>query len=432
MLAAMIVISGQSPLPGRDTDLHTAAKTFIELLHQGEFDAAAKSFDAAMLKELPPAKLKAVWESLIKNAGEYQRQLGVRSEPVGKSTAVFVTCQFAKSKRDARIVFDPEKHIAGLRIFPTPDYKPPPYVRIEAFHERDITVGSGDWVLPGNLTMPVGDGPFPAVVLVHGSGPNDRDESVLPGPNKPFKDLAWGLASRGIAVVRYEKRTRHYGQKIVAMKDTVFTIKDEVDDDALFAVRLLRETPGIDGKKVFVAGHSLGGVMAPRIAARDKDLAGLIILAANTRPIDEVTLQQLDYIAASDSKNPLEIAAIAKLKNDLERLKDPQISPKELIMGAPVSYWRELRDYHQGEVAAQLQLPILILQGERDYQVTMADFVGWQKALAERKNVIFKSYPTLNHHFISGAGKPNRAEYLAPGQVAEPVIADIAEWIKGR
>jgi dienelactone hydrolase len=427
LLAGFLAIA-QPQLPAQRTELQTAAKAFVDLLHKGDFDAAVKDFDATMAKAMPPAQLKATWQTVGTQAGAYQRQLGVRNEQVGKYIVIVVTCQFEKAKLDTRVVFDRENHIAGLQIVPAVDYKPPAYARRESFQEQEVTVGTGEWTLPGTLALPIGDGPFPAVVLVHGSGPHDRDETI--GPNKTFRDLAWGLASRGIAVLRYEKRTKRYTDKFISPKDRPFTAKDEVDDDALAAVQLLRTTKGVDPKRIYVLGHSLGATMAPRIGSRDKDIAGLILLAGTTRPLEDVTLEQLSYIETLDPQNEVQRSEIAKLKTQVTRLKDPQLSGTEIIMGAPASYWRELRDYHPAEVAATLKQRLLILQGERDYQVTMVDFAGWQKALDGHKNATFKSYPALNHLFADGVGKAKPAEYMVPGHVAEGVISDIAEWVK--
>jgi uncharacterized protein len=418
----------QPQVPAQHADLQAAAKAFIEMMNRGEFDAAVKDFDATMTRVMPSAQLNKTWQMLTGQTGAFEKQLAVRAEPSGKYVAVVVTCQFAKAKLDARIVFDGDKHIAGLQILPSAEYKPPAYVKRDSFEEQDATIGAGEWALPGTLSLPAGDGPFPAVVLVHGSGPQDRDETI--GPNKTFRDLAWGLASRGIAVLRYEKRTKHYHDQLIARKGLPFTAKDEVDDDALAAVQSLRSTKRIDPKRIFVLGHSLGATMAPRIGSRDKDIAGLIILAGTTRPLEDVTLEQLSYIETLDPQNEVQRSEIAKLKTQVARLKDPQLSSTEIIMGAPASYWRELRDYHPADVAATLKQRLLILQGERDYQVTMVDFAGWQKALEGHKNATFKSYPALNHLFAEGVGKAKPAEYIVPGHVAEGMISDIAEWVK--
>jgi fermentation-respiration switch protein FrsA (DUF1100 family) len=90
----------------------------------------------------------------------------------------------------------------------------------------------------------------------------------------------------------------------------------------------------------------------------------------------------------------------------------------------------DMRAYHQLDVAAALKIPVLVLNGERDYQVTMTDFNGWKKALAGHANVTFKSYPAINHLFIPGTGPPSPAEYLKPGHVELDVIEDIAAWIQ--
>jgi dienelactone hydrolase len=267
-------------------------------------------------------------------------------------------------------------------------------------------------------------------VLVHGSGPNDRDETV--GSNKPFKDLAWGLASRGVAVLRYEKRTKQYGAKIVSIPN--LTAKEEVVDDALAAVELLRKTEGIDAKRIFVLGHSLGGMFVPRIGRLDPNIAGLIALAGATRPLEDVIPEQLAYIFSLDgSVSPEEQKQIDQAKEQAAKVKS--LKPEDAgstapIFGVPVSYWLDLRGYDPAESAKALKQPMLILQGERDYQVTMEDFKRWDTALAGKRNVTLKSYPGLNHLFIAGTTRSTPLEYEQPGHVDERVLEDIASWIK--
>src|SRR2546425_10392277 len=108
----------------------------------------------------------------------------------------------------------------------------PAYSKPDAFRESEVTVGADQWKLPGTLTVPTGSGPFTGIVLVHGSGPNDRDETIA--ATKVFKDLAEGLASRGVAVLRYEKRTRQYGARVASMQG--LTVDDETVTDAARAL----------------------------------------------------------------------------------------------------------------------------------------------------------------------------------------------------
>jgi dienelactone hydrolase len=410
-----------------------AARAMIQALVKEDYKAAGKDFDDTMKKVMPADKLETTWKTLLKQVGPFKKQLGTRTEKVKKYDIVLVTCQFEKLLLDVRVVFDSDKHIAGLGFLPAKgayDFKPPSYAKPDSFRESKVVVGSGEWALPGTLTLPREGGPFPAVVLVHGSGPQDRDETI--GPNKPLRDLAWGLASQGIAVLRYEKRTREHGKKLVDGKDTL-TLKEEVIDDTLAAVAVLRKEPAVDGKRLFVLGHSLGAVAAPRIGERDPALAGLILLAGNTRPLEDVILDQITYIASLPNSG-LDKDELAKIQKQVEKVKDRKLTrdtpAAELPLGVPAVYWLALRDYDQAATAGRLKQPLLLLQGERDYQVTMADFAGWKKALAGHKEATFKSYPRLNHLFMEGEGKAKPEEYNKAGHVAREVVDDIAGWIK--
>jgi hypothetical protein len=300
----------------------------------------------------------------------------------------------------------------------------PAYSKPDSFRERDVTVGNDEWKLPGTLTVPVGKGPFPAIALVHGSGPNDRDETV--GQTKVFKDLAEGLASRGIVVLRYEKRTRQYAAKTAAMER--FTVNEETVDDAVQALATLRAQPEVDAKRVFLLGHSLGGNLAPRIAEADAKLAGLVLLAANARPLAEALLDQAEYLGAT----PADLQALRAQAAKLKALEPADADAPPLHIGpisAPASYWLDLNAYDPAATAKRLTIPMLILQGERDYQVTMKDLAVWKSALGSRKNVTLRSYPALNHLFVAGEGKSLPAEYNKPGHVAPEVVDDVAKFL---
>ncbi len=418
------------------TEQNTKAQAFVKLLAAGKFDTATKDFDDTMKKALPAKKLEEIWQSILSSAGPFQKQTGTRTETKGKYEIVYVTCQFAKAPLDAKVVFNRDKRITGLFFVPTKkggaDYQPPDYVRRDAFQETEVRIGSGEWALPGSLTLPKGKGPFPAVVLVHGSGPHDRDETI--GPNLPFRDLAWGLASRGIAVLRYEKRTHEYAAKLADPKGTL-TVKEEVLDDALAAVAFLRRHQAIDGKRVFVLGHSLGAVLCPKIGTLDPAIAGLICLAGTTRPLGVVMMDQVNYLLSLDPNMDAKAKErLEAIKRQAAKLADPKLSAEtpagELPFGVGFAYWQSLRDCYPVKLAAQVKQPMLVLQGERDYQVSMKDFEGWKKALAGRKDVTFKSYPKLNHLFIAGDGPSKPEEYTKAGHVAQEVIDDIAGWIQ--
>ncbi len=299
-----------------------------------------------------------------------------------------------------------------------------------SFHEQAVTVGSAPWALPGTLTMPDGKGPFPAVVLVAGSGAQDRDETV--GANQPFRDLAWGLASRGVAVLRYDKRTLVYAGRIAKL--TGFTLQDEIVDDAKAAAGLLTRMPGVDARHIYVLGHSLGGTAVPLVARQDARIAGLVIMAGPTRPLVDVLFDQYLYFQSRGLITAAQVAAVKKQVEAIDALTPADAGRGSNLMGAPASYWLYLRDYHPAAVARGLSVPMLIMQGARDYQVTLADFSGWKQALAGRQTVTFKLYANLFHLFIpvppgSPAGLAMPAAYGVAGHVDPQVIADIAAWV---
>ncbi|HEX7878399.1 MAG TPA: alpha/beta fold hydrolase [Candidatus Eisenbacteria bacterium] len=409
------------------------AETFVDLLAAGDFSSAFARFDPQMQAGLPEAQLKSIWATIQAQAGPYRNRLTARAEKAGAYDVVFVPCDFEKARLDAKIVFDSEGWIAGLFFVPVPslagpEWQAPDYVKPDSFHEQDMTVGSGEWALPGTPALPVGPGPFPALVLVHGSGPHDRDETI--GPNKTFRDLAQGLASRGIAVLRYEKRTKAHGKKMAGM--TSLKVKEETVDDAVAAVAAVAGVTGIDPHAVFVLGHSLGGTVIPRIAARTPDAAGYIVLAGATRPLEEVALEQVAYLMTLDSAGPDEMKQLESMKMELEKVKalDPaNADTSATFLGVPTAYWLDLRSLKPAEAAREIKQPMLILQGERDYQVTMTDFRNWKEALGKRSNVTLVSYPDLNHLFVTGTGRSTPAEYLVAGHVSGTVVDRIARWV---
>src|SRR5215469_7095197 len=273
------------------SDPSVLARQFIDLLAKGDFAAAQSLLNTDMAAKLPAATLRQVWQGVQQQAGAYQGSGSVRTEPGEKSDVVFLTCVFEKMQIDARIPVDKEGRIANLTFRQHTDYSPPDYVKTDSFHEQEVIIGSGEWSLHGTLTLPNGNGPAAAVVLVAGSGPADRDSTL--GPNKPFRDLAWGIASRGIAVLRYNKRPNEHPEELGKLANV--TVKEETTDDALLAVALLRTTPGINAKKVFVLGHSLGATLAPRIGKADPQIAGLIILAGTTHSLLDLIVPQVRH-----------------------------------------------------------------------------------------------------------------------------------------
>ena len=411
------------------------AKAFLDALAKKDFKAAYEFFGDEVKPQIPAEVLPQIWAQITGEYGEFRSYKESKKAADGKSLIAVI--EFAKKTENFKFVFNEKGKILGFRIAPpenspteTAKYETPKYADTNLFTETEVTVGAGEWALPATLTMPKGKTNVSAIVLVHGSGPNDRDETL--GGNKVFKDLAWGLASRGIAVLRYEKRTKQYGAKLAAVKN--FTVKEETVDDAILAAQLLMKTPNVNAKKVFVLGHSLGGYLLPRIGEREKNIAGLISFAGLARPLEDALVEQYTYLFNLDGTiSPAEqtqIDEIKKVSAKIKSLKESDRSSTEPIFYAPASYYLDLKGYDPPKTAQKLKQPMLILQGESDYQVTMNDFANWKNALGTRKNVVFKSYPKLTHVFMETTGdKPSPQDYEQPNHVNAQVVADIADWI---
>jgi dienelactone hydrolase len=324
---------------------------------------------------------------------------------------------------------DGDGRLNGFRLAPpaTTAWTPPRYAAPGRFTEREVTVGSGPLAVRGTLTRPRGRGLRPGVVLI-ASGPADRDMTT--GPNKPFKDLAWGLASRGAAVLRFDKVNHGHGG---VAAEPGFTMADEYLPHAIAAVRVLQEQPGVDPARVSLAGHSGGGKAAPRVAAAEPSVAGLVILAGDTLPLSRSAVRVAKYLAGLNAGEDV-AAAVDAITRQAARVADADLSPEtpaaDLLFGWPASYWLDLREYDQVGAAAALGKPMLILQGRRDYQVTVdGDLARWRAGLAGRPDVTIRVYDGDDHLFFAGDGQSTPADYERPQHVDAAVVTDIADWL---
>lgn len=417
------------------------AQQIVTQIAQGDFAAVEQRLSDRIKPFIPVGTIQATWQGIEQQYGAFQEQGKTSAVQTPQGLVHVVTCIFERASLDVDIVLNDAGEIVGLTVTPVgaveqqvhATYGPPSYAQPERFHEQEVQVGHGKWVLPGTLSIPQGDGPFAAVLLVHGSGPQDRDETIP--PNKPFRDLAWGLASQGIAVLRYEKRTKVYAAQLSSERD-ILTVKDEVLDDALAAVALLRNRPEIDAQHIFVLGHSLGGYLAPRLGAADPQIRGLIILAGSARPFEDVILDQMTYVLSLSMPDPVvRQQQLTVLKQQVELVKDanrlPTAKASDLPLNIPAAYWLDLNTYHPEKVAQTLKQPMLFLLGGSDYQVTREDFQIWQEALGGRSDVQFTLYSGLSHIFapVEGGQKATPATYSVAGHVAEVVVHEIGSWI---
>ena len=350
---------------------------------------------------------------------------------LGTASMVTIPVKFANQDVSYELSINAEGQI-GLILPRVDPWKHPPYSRPDSFKERDVSIGT-QWKLAGTLTVPNGAGPFPGIVLVHDTGQADRDEQN--GAVKVFKDLAEGLASKGVVVLRYEKRTRAYPS--VTQKED-YTAEAEIMNDAVLAAGVLRAQPEVKPGRVFALGFGLGGYLMPRIAEADGKLAGMIIVNGNERPLEDLALDEMMYIDEDQEKTltgpKLEQwhRQMAVIREQAARIKKltPGDTETSSLLGMKGAYLLDLKGYDPAGQAKLLKIPMLILQGERDYQVNMKDFAAWKSGLAGLPNVTMKSYPPLDHLLAEGTGRSTSTDYRKPDQhVSQAVVDDVAKWV---
>lgn len=407
----------------RYTDM--AAK-HLEWVKNGQADSLLAHADAQLRAVLPPASINTIWGQLIERTGAFKKQHEWKRNK--KDGLELATCllEFENARVDFRAVFNTQCQLAGISFTPAAMsdnvdekqaevvVKPLP----DDVKEMDFTVKHKKISLPGKLMLPLQhQGKLPVVILIHGSGPQDMDETI--GPNKPFRDLAIALAQRGIATVRYDKRTKVYSSRVVEVSDGIVNYDTEVVDDALQALRQAAVMPQLDAKRMYVLGHSLGGTIMPRIAQRSEfTIAGLIGLAAAARPFDEMVYDQVLYLSKSAGLSADSAAARA------------QSFVKQLTDLLPPSYRAMQRSYAPLKTVQKLKnKPMLFLQGTHDYQVTETDLQLWRQAVSNNPHAQVVLLPGLDHLMRELPAMAKSSDYEQPGEMDAEVVDMIAHFV---
>ena len=301
--------------------------------------------------------------------------------------------------------------------------------------EKIIVGENTKYPLNALLTLPEdAKAPVPAVVFVHGSGASNMDEQV--GKITPFKDLAEGLAQFGIASIRYDKRTFVHGFKLVKEKNV--TVKMETIEDAILATELLRKDVRIDKDNIFIIGHSMGAMLAPRIDAEGGSYKGLILMAGSPRKLEEIMVDQFNDVL-NTSKGLVrwivkkQAEKLTKMFDGLYQLTDEEAQKKNMGNGMTLYYFKEMGEHAAPNYLKAIEKPVLIMQGEKDFQATVEkDFNAYKELLSDKDNVTFKLYENLSHAFVPsvyGDIKKAKQEYNVEQHIGDDVISDIANWI---
>lgn len=412
-------------------DLKTEAQSFVTNLANKNIDAAVQELSDDLKNEGGIDNLKEYFKA-SQFKGVDLKPLGIKETPAAAGTCVTLTYRVTGYPQtfDANIKLDSDGKVYDASFENTPgksSYKLPSYANMASFTEKDVLIGSGKYKLPGVLSIPSGKGPFPAVVLVHGSGASDKDESIY--DNKIFRDISAGLASKGIAVLRYEKRTKEYG--LLASADLKFDLNKETVNDAVDGVNLLKKTDGIDPNRVFVLGHSQGAMLTSSIIkdCGDNGAAGGIMMAAPVNYFDTL-IDQYKYLDSIKMVSDDDVKSIEKICSTIESKDFPGSIPENAsIYNAYPCYWTSVKNATYIDDAKSIKAPLLILQGKRDYQVNSSNLDKWKTILKDKNNVQYNSYDKLTHLFLEGEGQMTPTEYMKTQNVPDYVINDITNWI---
>lgn len=419
-----------------------SAQSFINAALKGDWELAHSYLSENLQSVVTKESLATYWSGFTAPYGEIQNS----SIKDIHQNAVHTRVTFLMTSKAGEYEFilnlDTEGKVddfSSTTHYPSDYFPNPEYDHPDKYIEKQVSIGEGTFSLPGILTIPKGDGPFPVVVLVHGSGPNDMDETS--SVSKSFRDIAKGLANEGLAVLRYDKRT--YTHPIKSSLEPVFTIQKETVLDANLAVKTLRAIPEIDTDNIFVLGHSQGAFALPLILEDDKNgyIKGAIGVAGPAGKFQDLLLWQIEQQVERAEKMNAPKEQIQALKQNLAFFQEqigiinnPDITienlPENYQFGTP-HWWFDIRDYIPANLAIKQKTPLLILHGAKDLQVPASHFEEWMSTLKDRSNVDYKLYPDMIHMLVNYAGEPNMmTEYTIPGNVPQEFLSDISQWVK--
>lgn len=387
----------------------------------GDFTETMALFSSEMKRLISEDQLKQAWNLTTTDMGTFKALRSVTEETKDTASLVYVILDYDITGIQILFSYNANKKLNGLWF----NYAPfeTELMDNDFFEEANISFGDKNNPIEGILTLPKEVKNPPVAILVHGSGDHDADESI--GVNKPFRDLAYGLANKGVAVIRYKESSSRKAKE-------EYTIQDDSLYDAAEAIKYALSCGKVDKDRIVLVGHSLGGMMAPKIAMDNIEVAGIVSLAGSPRRLEDIILDQNSILLqADDSITDLQYRLyMARVKSEVDKVKKIKKSGSEVILGYPASYWYSLNQIDTPSLVKELDIPMFIAQGNDDFQVYAdIDYVEWQGLLKDKDNVIFKLYDNLNHLFMESNGRMDTTEYNIKGNVSQILIEDLAKWI---
>lgn len=433
LLALLAALSACGPAMVSDEErantLIDRSTAFEAQLRAGDYAPVLAEMDENCAAAISADQLDAIYTSLTPALGDYLEAYGssVRyAEASAGTLTVSIYSKYQLYGTETRFTYNQDDQISGLYIQLCS--LPGPLEETDAFTEEVLEVGAHG--LSGKLTLPKGVEKPPVAILLPGSGAHDMDETIGAAANKPFRDIAHGLAERGIASIRFDKR--FYAYPALAATEGI-TIEHELLEDAQAAIELAAAREDLDRDRIYLIGHSLGGMAAPRLAAEDGRVAGVVLLAGSPRNLADIVVDQsfeaLEQAGLSSAEILAQIEPVEAERDAILAL-DTGSDLNATLLGQPAGYWLSLNGLQPDRYAAELACPMLILQGADDFQVYPdRDFAAWQQLLEGHDNVTFRLYEGLNHLFMPSEGIRAVTDYDRENHVDPAVLDDIAAFL---
>jgi pimeloyl-ACP methyl ester carboxylesterase len=427
---ALVLVLSAIPIfnmAGQTKEQNTAARAFFDALGSKQWDRLQALLRWDLSDRMDIGKWRSLGEKIEVNAGQHQRHAPVSKSMDRGFASIQYRMYYTRDSVDITVIVDTVNLVCAFTVDPIKKKYPfpmPAYVRKQAFREMDVSVG-GSGGLKGSLCIPVKRKKMPAVIIVHGSGPQDRDGTIL--GMKPYRDLAWGLASKGIMVLRFEKRTLARPESIDPAK---FTVSNEVLDDVHAAVDLICKRKDVDPSRIVLLGHDLGGKLAPLIAVSDSRIKGVVMLCAPARRLEEVLLGQIGEAASN-----LEPGSPRKLMlNDQERIGKTVLdgtAPGTAMFGnLPASYFYDLNRRNIPSAARRLAVPVLLGFVGHNPMASSDDSATWRGLFSSNKEIAVFSCPDCTHMLIPVCKEAGPDKLVSEGNVSGDIVNRIAVWCR--
>ena len=402
-------------LPQMRADDYQLAQRILDWIKVGEGDSLVSRFHPAIRATLPASSIQKIWTQLEEQVGGFVEQEGWQTEQ--RDTLLQEQCLLNFDHGKVRFVLfvDENQYIVGFHFKPIVKnlMQLPEKEQLSRYVERDTCLVNGRVKLPATLCLPVdGTQKYPVVVIVHGIGPTDRDGTL--GPNKPYREVARSFAAQGIATFRYDKRSFVYGSCPNKIGEAV-TYDTEVVDDAIAALDMVAAFPEIDSRRIFALGHSLGGMLVPRIAMLSRQpLAGMISVSGPSCGLEDWLRMQFRHLAKLEGSSQAQADSLSDM----------------IYNKMPAPYRAFATAYNPVGTARGLHIPMLFLQGGHDFQVTRCDFERWQKGLEGCEDVHFLWLENGDHLLRDVPEMAVPEIYMRPGKVSSEAVNAVVDFIR--